>query len=125
MDSKNKTSYLFILLYLVFITCGSLSAVPLKVEIPNWDKVIHMLLYIPLGFFLSLPKIYSCSVLNFFVPLGFVSLYGGILELLQHLVPGRAPSWYDEIANVIGAGIGLSLGFLLKNKQRGEKREES
>ena len=98
-----------------FIAGGSLTAVPpLKIEIPNLDKAIHILLYIPLGFLLSLLKIFSGFFLNFFLTLGFGSLYGAILELLQHFVPGRTPSWGDEIANVLGVGIGLGLGCLVK-----------
>jgi VanZ family protein len=115
MDKKNKTAFVLCLLYLGFIAGGSLTPVPpLKIEIPNLDKVIHFLFYIPLGFLLSLLKIFSGFFLNFFLPLGFGSLYGAILELLQHFVPGRTSSWGDEFANVLGVGIGLGLGFLVK-----------
>ena len=115
MDKKNKTAFVLCLLYLGFIAGASLTAVPpLKIEIPNLDKAIHILFYIPLGFLLSLLKIFSGFFLNFFLPLGFGSLYGAILELLQHFVPGRTPSWGDEIANILGVGIGLGLGFLVK-----------
>jgi len=114
MSIKNKTFYILIVTYLVIITVGSLTPVALKVEISHWDKVIHVLLYIPLGFLLSLPKVFSCVFLNFFILFVLGSLYGGVLELLQHFVPGRTPSWYDEIANVVGVGIGFSLGFLVE-----------
>ncbi len=115
MDRRNKTVFVLILLYLGFIAGGSLSAIPpLKIEIPNLDKVIHVLLYIPLGFLLSFLKIFSGFFLNFFLPLGFGSLYGAILELLQHFVPGRTLSLGDEIANILGVGIGLGLGFLVE-----------
>ena len=113
MDRRNKTVFVLILLYLGFIAGGSLTAIPpLKIEIPNLDKAIHVLLYIPLGFLLSFLKIFSGFFLNFFLPLWFGSLYGAILELLQHFVPGRTLSWGDEIANILGVGIGLGLGFL-------------
>jgi len=115
MDRKNKTVFVLIVLYLGFIAAGSLTPIPpLKIQIPNLDKVIHILLYIPLGFLLSLLKIFSGIFLNFFLPLGFGSLYGAIMELLQHFVPGRTPSWSDEIANIIGVGIGLGFGVLVK-----------
>jgi VanZ family protein len=115
MDRRNKTVFVLILLYLGFIAGGSLTAIPpLKIEIPNLDKAIHVLLYIPLGFLLSFLKIFSGFFLNFFLPLGFGSLYGAILELLQHFVPGRTLSWGDEIANILGVGIGLGLGFLVE-----------
>ena len=115
MDRKNKTAFSFVLLYLVFIAGGSLITVPpIKVAIPSLDKAIHILLYIPLGFLLSIPKISSRFMLSFFIPLGVGSFYGGILELLQHFVPSRTASLYDEIANIIGVGIGLGIGFLMK-----------
>jgi hypothetical protein len=61
MDRKNKTAFVLILLYLVFLAGGPLTAIPsLKIKIPNVDKVIHVLLYIPLVFLLSLLKIFSC-----------------------------------------------------------------
>jgi hypothetical protein len=51
MNRKNKTAFVLILLYLGFLAGGSLTAIPpLQIEIPNVDKVIHVLLYIPLGF---------------------------------------------------------------------------
>jgi VanZ like family. len=113
MDRRNKTVFVLILLYLGLIAGGSLTPIPpLKIEIPNLDKAIHVLLYIPLGFLLSLLKIFSGGFLNFFLPLGLGSLYGAILELLQHFVPGRTLSWGDEVANILGVGIGLGLGFL-------------
>jgi VanZ family protein len=115
MDRRNKTVFVLILLYLVFIAGGSLTAVPpIKIAIPNLDKIIHILLYIPLGFLLSLPKISSRFMLNLFIPLGLGSLYGGMLELLQYFVPGRTFSWGDEVANILGVGIGLGLGFLVE-----------
>jgi len=115
MDKKNKTAFVLCLLYLGFIAGASLTAVPpLKIEIPNLDKAMHVALYIPLGFLLSLLKIFSGFFLNFFLSLGFGSLYGAILELLQYFVPGRTPSWGDEIANMLGMGIGLGFGFIVK-----------
>jgi VanZ family protein len=115
MDRKNKNALILILLYLGFIAGGTLTPVPpIEIEIPNFDKVIHLLFYIPLGFLLSLPKIFSHIILNFFIPLAFGSFYGGMLELLQHFVAGRTSSWGDEIANVAGVGIGLGIGFLVQ-----------
>ena len=109
MDIKNKTAYILILLYMALIAGGSLTAVPLKVPVLRWDKEIHLLMYIPLGFLLSLPRMPSAFFLNFLIPLTFGSLYGAAMEILQGFVPGRSPSLYDGIANVLGVGIGLAL----------------
>ena len=115
INRKNKTAFVLILPYLGFIAGGSLTAIsPPNIEIPNVDKAIHVLLYIPLGFLLSLLKIFSGFFLNFFLSLGFGSLYGAMLELVQHFIPGRTSSWGDEIANILGVGIGLGLGILVE-----------
>jgi VanZ family protein len=42
-----------------------------------------------------------------------LSVYGGLLELLQHFVPGRSPSLMDWSANAIGALLGAALTWLL------------
>ena len=38
-----------------------------------------------------------------------LALYGGILELLQHWIPGRSPSWLDWLADIAGILLGALL----------------
>ncbi len=115
MDKKNKIGFVLIFLYLGFIAGGSLTPIPpVKLEIPNLDKIIHVVLYIPLGFLLGLPTISSRVIFNTFIPLGVWIGICGIVELLQYFVPGRISSWGDEIATILGGGIGLGFGFMVK-----------
>jgi len=112
MHINNKTSYVFIIIYLVILAGGSLTPVLFKSEIiSGWDKLIHFIMYMPLGFLLSIPKIPPNFFFNFLISLGFGSWYGGMMELLQNFVPGRTASFYDAIANGLGVGVGLSLGL--------------
>lgn len=114
MASSNKLLYFLIFLYLSIIATSSLVSIPFKVKIPNGDKLIHLLIYLPLGFLLSLPKISSRAVFNFLIPFGFGSIYGALLEVLQSFVPGRSSSWLDELANMAGIGLGLMIGSWAK-----------
>jgi VanZ family protein len=89
------------------------SLLPISIEggvFSGSDKLIHFLLYTPLGFLLSLPKVFSSCFLNFVVPLAFGSLYGASMEVLQSFAPGRTASLYDAAANVLGIGLGLAIG---------------
>jgi len=121
MSSKNNLFYFLIFLYLLIIAAGSLVAIPFKLRINHGDKIIHGLIYTPLGFLLSLPKISLPRFLNFSLSFGFGSLYGALLELFQGFVPGRTSSWTDEIANMIGVGLGLMIGFFGKKRLPGQR----
>jgi len=111
---------------MIVLAVGSLIPLRLPAEIVSGqDKVIHLFIYMPLGFLLSLPKIPSFFYLNLIIPLGIGTFYGAVMELLQTLVPGRTASFYDMVANFFGVGIGLILGLsrgLAKRTQIKEKR---
>jgi len=107
----------------MFLAGGSLTPTPVKTEIiSGWDKAIHLILYIPLGYLLSFSKISSLFLLNFSIPFSLGTLYGGVLELLQNYIPGRSASFYDALANSLGVGIGLILGQAggLVKRKKGE-----
>ncbi len=76
----------------------------------NFDKVIHMVAYIPLAylFYLSLKRSGATKYV-FALALISASVYGMTDELHQFLVPGRDASVGDVIADAIGAFLG-SLG---------------
>jgi VanZ family protein len=50
----------------------------------------------------------------------FIALVGGMNELLQVFIPKRAPSWADEIANIAGAAVFISIyhGLRVLNERR-------
>ena len=111
MQVTQNRKFILPILYLIFLAGGSLTPIPVKTEIiSGWDKAIHLILYIPLGYLLSFSKISSLFLLNFSIPFSLGTLYGGVLELLQNYIPGRSASFYDALANSLGVGIGLILG---------------
>ena len=125
MDRGQKNFYVFLLSYMVVIAGGSLTPIPIKAEaFSGWDKVIHVALYTPLGFLLSLPKVFSGGLLGFTISLSFGTIYGALMEALQNFVAGRSPSLYDAIANALGVGIGLSIGQARKWMREREKKKE-
>jgi len=79
-----------------------------------FDKVAHFIEY----FILSVLVVRGLSnhsehpfrdrVFSFTLILG--GLYGIVLELMQHLVPGRHPSFGDAAANLAGVLVGLIIG---------------
>lgn len=113
------------------IALGSLTPLPFKTTmVSGWDKVVHFIMYLPLGFFWSSLSISPSFPINFFMVMCLGSLYGGMIELLQHFVSGRTASFYDEIANVLGVGSGFGLEYLrgwvrAKKNKRAERKNLS
>ncbi|HQO79147.1 MAG TPA: VanZ family protein, partial [Thermodesulfobacteriota bacterium] len=94
--------YFFILLYMTLIAVGSLMPVGIPHHvIRHQDKYIHILLYLPLGFLLSFPRMPSSYGLIYIVPLLIGALYGAAMELLQSLLPYRDASLGDAGANCL------------------------
>ncbi|MXV37511.1 hypothetical protein GO491_02290 [Flavobacteriaceae bacterium Ap0902] len=83
------------------------------------DKIVHMLMFVILGFFIvpSFPKINP--ILLAFILSGF----GYLTELLQHWLPtGRTFEFYDWVADSFGVIIGFIVyrvynSLILKNKK--------
>lgn len=72
-------------------------------ELGTPDLLVNLLLYVPLGFALA-----SAGVSMRRIVLVAVGLSAGT-ELLQLLVPGRAPTLRDVLANALGGGLGAML----------------
>ncbi|MFH0811540.1 MAG: VanZ family protein [Pseudomonadota bacterium] len=122
MFPNKKISYFLIANYMGIIALGSLTPLPFKTTmVSGWDKVVHFIMYIPLGFFLSSLSISPSFPINFFMVMCLGSLYGGMIELLQHFVSGRTASFYDEIANVLGVGSGFGLDIFKRMGQSKKK----
>lgn len=95
-----------LLVYAVFIACVSLMPVG-GGGVGQWDKAAHLAMY---GLFALLgywavrqPRPF------FFLCIGIVA-YGGLMEILQSLTPGRMMSAYDCLANMLGVALGAWLG---------------
>ena len=83
-------------------------------RIPYIDKIIHILMYAPLGFVAlsesrCKPK---CHHLYVFIMLGIL-LASVLIEVLQAtVISSRGAEWYDLLANFFGLATGY-LAFLL------------
>jgi VanZ family protein len=73
----------------------------------GWDKLNHVLAFSALGFSASLscPVSRRVRLLLLFMLFG----YGGLIEVLQQFVPGRACEWADLFADSVGIVLGALL----------------
>ena len=76
----------------------------------NLDKVIHFIAFLVLTYLLwsayKLPRPITSSIL-------LLSLFGLLIELVQHFVPNRIFSLYDFAADIAGIIAGVILYWFL------------
>lgn len=98
-----------LLVYAVFIACISL--MPLSGgAIGQWDKAVHLAMY---GVFAVLGYWAVRQPRAFFYLCIALVAYGGLMEILQSLTPGRMMSAYDFVANTLGVMLGALLARTL------------
>ena len=86
---------------------SSQSNLPSPYEFPESDKVVHVLVYAPLGFLMVYALSRSTSSANLIFFGAFLAfLYGLTDEIHQAFVPGRDASALDAMADGTGAMIG-------------------
>jgi VanZ family protein len=75
----------------------------------GWDKTNHLLAFGSLGFVAAL------AVPRGRLPAALAALlaYGGLIELLQLVIPGRTGEWADLLPDALGLAIGAALSWLL------------
>ena len=86
---------------------SSQSNLPAPYEFPESDKVVHVLVYAPLGVLMVYAlsrSTQSANLIFFGACLAF--LYGLTDEVHQYFVPGRTASGLDLMADGTGAMIG-------------------
>lgn len=110
----------YIVSFLILVVCllpGS-SLPTVKVDWVSFDKLVHLLMYVPLtwtlayGFKLQtrFPHLQSKHLIYAFV---IACVYGAFIELLQFVItPDRAAELYDFFADAVGAGIGVMTATL-------------
>lgn len=91
------------------------------VRLTNWDdKWAHLLIYMPLGFFLmrSLTQTRggASTTLLFLLAAGIGALYGVFDEVHQHFVPGRHMDWRDAVADGLGVVLGSWLYLRVRRR---------
>ena len=90
------------------------------VDLPNADKLAHLLLYAVLGALLlrgvrhpSRSRPQALPARRFWVDalvtILLASLYGVSDEIHQRWTPNRSPDWHDVVADALGGGLGTLL----------------
>jgi VanZ family protein len=86
-------------------------------RIPNFDKIVHAVLYFPLAFVLGAE--FDLSGKNWLKYMGpvftmlIISIYGGLIEVLQEkLFVNRSADIDDVLSDIIGGLAGLAVYYL-------------
>jgi VanZ family protein len=89
-----------------------------KIEgIPFFDKLCHFTAYAIFSFILAVFFRFYTTISNkklFFSTLIIISLFGGIIEIVQYFLPTRSADFVDFIVNILGGIVGLVLFFVIK-----------
>ena len=93
----------------LLVAWGELTPHPPSLTAEFWDKSLHFIAYCGLSGMATVALDARRPAL--WAVLGLVVL-GGVLEILQNFT-GRDPSFYDEVANTLGAILGGCSGWLL------------
>lgn len=115
-----------IILFLSVISTPSITPGNL-LNIQHIDKIVHFILYAGLSFILLLDfnklKIRKSIKSSIFVPILIAVLYGGLIEFIQILIPGRSGEVLDFVSDIGGALTGMLIFFLYQKilKRRGFK----
>lgn len=106
-------AYAVAALILILCLMPSSSLPSVSVDWLSLDKVVHLIMYVPLAWTLvygfKLQKRFPLLQRYAFV-FGFIfsSLYGAFIEMLQMTItPDRSAEFFDFVADVAGAALGL------------------
>ena len=95
----------------IVIAVASLSPQLPAIETGFGDKLDHLAAYSVLSLLVGL------GWSERFVPsviVGAAVGFGGLLELLQHVSPGRQADWADFAANSLGALAGIAIAMVVR-----------
>ncbi|MBL1279989.1 MAG: VanZ family protein [Fluviicola sp.] len=103
--------FLRITLILILLGILYLSLTPTETLVVGNDKISHFIAYSVLMLNVGLLTYSSRKKFIFGILLSI--LFGVMIEVAQHFVPGRFMSFYDVLANAAGVGIGVVLTVFL------------
>ena len=92
--------YMFLILIISLIPGKSL----VSIEILSQDKILHFIEYLILGILGF--KAFSNEKKSVFLVIFFGTSFGCLNEVIQIIIPGRTPSLYDSLANLLGVSYG-------------------
>ena len=101
------------------VSWGELTPNPPDISVSQWDKVQHFIAYFGLALLATLAWERRGWRLRIF--LGVIAL-GGLLEILQGLV-GRDAAWLDQLANTVGALLGMGWALAWRRLVEGPSRD--
>jgi len=92
----------------------------MQIDLPGRDKTLHGLMYLVLAiaWLLSIPKMSNVKspIAPYIFVCALVTLYGALLELLQHYCTHtRSGDLMDILADFLGAILGVALVALYKS----------
>ncbi len=107
LDSRRRTAAIFLTIGLS-ITIAALTLIPLNVpkSVPGTDKLHHLLAFAALT--LPCAALYPKALLKVVLA---AAIYGAAIEVIQPYF-GRSGELADFIADLLGIGLGATLGLL-------------
>jgi VanZ family protein len=94
-----------LVLLILAVSYLALTPKPPQVIDTGWDKLNHALAFTALAFSASLG--YPRAPHRRIYVLLALFMYGGLIEVLQTFVPGRAGEWGDLVADTVGIACGV------------------
>ncbi len=111
-----------IALIIFVLSTVSFSTTNTAPKIKNFDKLVHCLMYLGLGFtlFYDYSKDTFTKVGKFiFILMVLAIFYGGLIEIIQeYFTTRRTAEWLDWLADIVGVFLGFGAGFLLLKKAK-------
>lgn len=100
-----------ITLFIILVAIAYLSLTPKEALTIGNDKISHFIAYSVL--MINIGLIVHGSTKGMIIGVSLALLYGALMEIGQHFVPGRYMSLMDIIANSLGVLFGVIITFLL------------
>lgn len=100
---------MLLLAIISWLAFGSASPTP---NLPDWDKVNHLLAFLVLGTVASFAQAPGWG--RTMVTASGLLLYGAFIEIVQAQLPHRHGDWDDLVADVVGLLCGLLLAAGLR-----------
>jgi len=119
---SRRLLFLVYLFLIIFLSLSPPSQFPKIILFTGADKIIHLLMYAGLGWMLmwAFYKEHLSKTIRVFLLLS-VPVWGTLMECLQLFMhQGRSFSWFDILANFVGAGIGVLVFTLQSLSKKGK-----
>ncbi|HBJ76490.1 MAG TPA: hypothetical protein DDY68_01140 [Porphyromonadaceae bacterium] len=119
---KNMKYHPFSLLFCLIVFYLSVCSMEIAKEVLTWsDKIPHAVAYGTLSWIMTMECLWCEENFSwkkiFFLSVVLISLYGGIMELIQqHFFPPRCGDWYDFLADIVGALLAFIVCFLFRSQ---------